>query len=143
MKEGGQETLRKGKNMAAPPTSKPASASTKPVTERLQLKPGRTLAILNAPPGQEEAIGAQTQRAPLPQADIVLLYVHTHAEWTTHLPKTRAALKPTAILWLAYPKLTSKLAADLNRDIIHTLAQSHAQAGCGKTLPQIGCDLIL
>jgi len=40
------------------------------------------------------------------------------------------------ILWIAYPKLTSKLAADLNRDIIHNLAPSHGL----DTVSQIAID---
>jgi hypothetical protein len=42
----------------------------------------------------------------------------------------------TAILWVAYPKLTSKLAADLSRDVIHKLAPKHGL----DTVSQIAID---
>ena len=41
-----------------------------------------------------------------------------------------------AILWLAYPKLTSKLAGDLSRDVIHEWAPSHGL----DTVSQIAID---
>jgi hypothetical protein len=41
-----------------------------------------------------------------------------------------------AILWVAYPKLSSKLAADLSRDIIHSLAPEHGL----DTVSQIAID---
>jgi hypothetical protein len=41
------------------------------------------------------------------------------------LPKVLKGTRSDAILWLAYPKLTSKLAADLSRDVIHKLAPEY------------------
>ena len=41
-----------------------------------------------------------------------------------------------AILWVAYPKLSSKLAADLSRDMIHALALKHSL----DTVSQIAID---
>ena len=43
---------------------------------------------------------------------------------------------PAAILWLAYPKLTSSLAADLSRDVIHKLAPGYGL----DTVSQIAID---
>jgi hypothetical protein len=42
----------------------------------------------------------------------------------------------SAILWVAYPKLSSKLAGDLSRDVIHTLAPKHGL----DTVSQIAID---
>ena len=42
----------------------------------------------------------------------------------------------TPILWVAYPKLASKLASDLSRDIIHALAPRHGL----DTVSQIAID---
>jgi hypothetical protein len=47
-----------------------------------------------------------------------------------------AAASASAILWIAYPKLTSDLAQDLSRDIIHDLAPSFGL----DTVSQIAID---
>ena len=52
------------------------------------------------------------------------------------LPNLLKTMPPTAIFWIAYPKLSSKLAADLSRDIIHALAPAHGL----DTLSQIAID---
>jgi len=96
--------------------------SDKPVAERLQVKNGRRLAIIDAPAAVDRAIGAA--RAKPEAADVVLAFARNGAE----LKKQFAGLlktPQTAILWLAYPKLTSKLAGDLNRDVIHDAAPAH------------------
>jgi len=50
--------------------------SDKPVTERLQIKNGRTLVVLNAPQDVEvEAALAAAVRADVGHADVVLLFV--------------------------------------------------------------------
>ena len=99
--------------------------SDKPVAERLQVKNGRRLAVLGAPAGLDGTIGAHEARADVAEADVVLLFVADRAHFDAAVPAVLAKASRTAILWIAYPKLTSKLAADLNRDIIHNLAPSH------------------
>jgi hypothetical protein len=44
--------------------------------------------------------------------------------------------RDAAILWVAYPKLSSGLAADLSRDIIHALAPKYGL----DTVSQIAID---
>jgi hypothetical protein len=76
----------------------PPVMSDKSILERLQVKKGRTLAVIGATPALGRALGG--------------------------------------ILWLAYPKLTSGLAADLSRDIIHELAPEYGL----DTVSQIAID---
>ena len=95
--------------------------SDKPVTERLQIKNGRTLAVLNAPQDMEVEVAlAAAVRADLGHADVVLLFVAGRTQLDADLTTQLAQLKPGAILWVAYPKLTSGLAGDLSRDVIRT-----------------------
>ena len=95
-----------------------APASTKSVAERLQAKAGRTLSALNAPLAIGDSLAGE-RRTPAAEADVMVLFVRDRAEFDLLLPDAIKALKPGAILWLAYPKLTSSLAGDLNRDLIH------------------------
>jgi hypothetical protein len=99
--------------------------SDKAIAERLQVKGGRRLAILNAPEAVNLRVGVHACRAPAKAADVVLLCVRSHAELNTELVPTLALLMRGAIFWLAYPKLTSPLAGDLNRDIIRALSPTY------------------
>jgi hypothetical protein len=96
--------------------------SDKPVTERLQVKGGRRLATVAAPAELEQLLGGSELRAGLREADIVLVFVRDHASFKAQVTATLPSLRPGAILWVAYPKLTSKLAGDLNRDVLRAAA---------------------
>jgi hypothetical protein len=110
--------------------------SDKPVAERLQVKGERRLAVVGASPALEKTVGAKNARADLSQADVVLLFVPDRKQLDKALPALLKKLPETAILWLAYPKLTSTLAGDLSRDVIHALAPRHGL----DTVSQIAID---
>jgi hypothetical protein len=93
--------------------------SDKPIAERLQVKGARKLAVVNAAPALDKLIGASKARTDAAKADVVLLFAADHAKLDAALPGLLKKILPTSILWIAYPKLTSKLAGDLNRDVIH------------------------
>jgi hypothetical protein len=90
----------------------------KPVAERLQVKGGRRLAVVGAPAGLETLIGVREQCAELPEAEVVLLFVRDFAALDAQLTAMLPLLRPAAILWIAYPKLTSKLTGELSRDAL-------------------------
>ena len=96
--------------------------SDKPVAERLQVKGARRLAVLNAPADLDGAIGVPGARTEPAQADVVLLFTADRPRFDGDLPPLLATMRKDAILWVAYPKLTSRLAADLSRDVIHAAA---------------------
>ena len=96
--------------------------SDKPLSERLQVKSNRALAVVGAEPGQDAAIGVQKQRADIAKADVVLLFARNQKILDAKLPKLLARIAPGAILWIAYPKLTSPLADDLSRDVLREQA---------------------
>ena len=110
--------------------------SDKPVAERLQVKGGRRLAVVGASAALEKTVGAAKARADLASADVVLLFTPDRASLDARLPSVLTKMPATAILWVAYPKLSSKLAADLSRDIIHALAPRHGL----DTVSQIAID---
>ena len=110
--------------------------SDKPVAERLQVKGNRRLAVVGASAALEKTVGAGNARADLAAAEVVLLFAPDRASLEKGLPKILKAMLPTAILWVAYPKLSSKLAGDLSRDTIHGLAPKHGL----DTVSQIAID---
>jgi len=92
------------------------------LASRLQVKRERRLAAVDSPADVEKLFGANTPRTEVGDAEVVLLFVRDRAHMNAALPGLLSKLRPGAILWLAYPKLTSLLAADLNRDIIRSAA---------------------
>lgn len=110
--------------------------SDKPVAERLQVKGGRHLTMLGAPPELDRAIGAVEARVELSLADIVLLVVRDRAGLEAALPAALVGASDAAILWVGYPKLSSSLASDLSRDTIRALAPSYGL----DTVSQIAID---
>ena len=87
--------------------------SDKPLAERLQVKKERRLALADSP------LSIEAPSAPLKEAEVVVQFVRDRAAFDGKIPALLKIIRADAILWVAYPKLTSKLAGDLNRDIIH------------------------
>jgi hypothetical protein len=108
----------------------------KPVAERLQVKGKRRLAVIGAPAAVDGKIGVAQQRSEMSQADVVLVFVADRVRLGSTLPGVLKKVSKGAIIWIAYPKLTSKLAADLSRDLIRALA---ARFGLD-TVSQIAID---
>jgi hypothetical protein len=110
--------------------------SDKPVAERLQVKGDRRLAVIGASAALEKTVGASRARGDAAKADVVLLFAPDRKNLYASLPKLLKTMAPAAIFWIAYPKLSSKLAADLSRDVIHALAPAYGL----DTVSQIAID---
>ena len=110
--------------------------SDKPVAERLQVKGERRLAVLSASAVVDNKIGVKKQRCDISEADVILLFAADRGQLDSTLPSMLEKAPRDAIIWIAYPKLTSKLAGDLSRNLIHALA---ANSGLD-TVSQIAID---
>jgi hypothetical protein len=110
--------------------------SDKPVAERLQVKRGRRLAVVGATGAMNDVVGAKDARTDAADADVVLLFAKDRANLETKLPALLSQLRADAILWIAYPKLSSKLAGDLNRNVIGAAAPAYGL----DTVSQIAID---
>jgi hypothetical protein len=96
--------------------------SDKPVAVRLQVKGERRLAVVGAPAVVDNKIGIKKQRCDISEADVILLFAADRGQLVSTLPSMLQKAPKDAIIWIAYPKLTSKLAGDLSRNLIHALA---------------------
>jgi Protein of unknown function (DUF3052) len=110
--------------------------SDKPVAERLQVKGERRLAVVGASAVVDNKIGVKKQRCDISEADVILLFAADRGQLDSSLPSMLEKAPRDAIIWIAYPKLTSKLAGDLSRNLIHALA---ANSGLD-TVSQIAID---
>jgi hypothetical protein len=90
--------------------------------EKLQLKDERTLLIQGLPSSIEKQFAKLTYAknvTPLlknKKVDFVLLFVLSQCQLNNILKEIFSALHEDSKLWVAYPKTTSKIVSDLNRD---------------------------
>jgi hypothetical protein len=97
----------------------------KTLAQKLLIKPAYKLRIINAPEGFDlgelpEAVSLNTGEI---EQDVVLLFVKSRAELDANIEKTIASIKHDAMLWIAYPKQTSKVKSDINRDSLNQAVQ--------------------
>ncbi len=96
--------------------------SEKTIPEKLQVKPGRVFKVIGQPPEVADLLADLPAYAKFAgekePADVLLVFIKNLAELAGLLPFSAEILKPGGIAWLAYPKKTSQVKTDLNRDII-------------------------
>jgi hypothetical protein len=88
------------------------------LAKKLHVKPGMSVAVVNAPPGFDRTIGrlpaGVTRDASLKGAlDLVLLFVVTERALKEQWPKALKALKADGALWISHPKKGSGIDSDL------------------------------
>jgi len=91
------------------------------LAQKLKLKPNQRAAVLNAPDGYLQELGALPAGVELAEKltgnfDWVQIFVKNKAELDKLLPRAIRALKPESRLWISFPKGTSKIQTDLTRD---------------------------
>lgn len=101
--------------------------SEKTIVQRLAVRPGAKVLLINAPRGYRQTIGdlpagAKVVTKTTEPADVIQVFVASHEELATELARLKATLGPATILWVTYPKGTSKIKADINRDVIREYA---------------------
>ncbi|HTX79528.1 MAG TPA: DUF3052 family protein [Longilinea sp.] len=101
--------------------------SDKTIAQKLMVKAGQTVLILNAPKGYKQSIGKLPIDAALlsdggQPADIIQAFIYSKTELEDQLSSLKTMLKPKGILWITYPKGTGKIHADINRDSIRSYA---------------------
>lgn len=107
-----------------------AGYSKRTLVEKLGIKPGHTLLIVNAPAGYTRTLGdlpagVQQKRAPQGRLDVIHLFVVKRANLERDFPKLKKHLATNGMLWVSWPKGKSKIATDLNENIIREVGLGH------------------
>jgi hypothetical protein len=95
--------------------------------EKMLLKPGKKVLIVNAPPDLPGLIG------PLPEgvirvegtdqaAEVILAFIKDRRELEDRLPGLKSMMAPGGALWVAYYKGTARIKTDIHRDSINAYA---------------------
>ncbi|MFD0675673.1 MULTISPECIES: YdeI/OmpD-associated family protein [unclassified Paenibacillus] len=89
--------------------------------KKLRIQSGQRILLLNAPAGYTERLIPLPEHTSLdtqPEGtyDLVHLFVRSAAELEEFAPLAIHAVKYDALLWITYPKKSSKIKTDLSRD---------------------------
>ena len=104
-----------------------AGYSGTPLAKKLGIKVGNKVLLVGAPEGFPKLL------EPLPEAvqfvarlsmstDIVHVFSARKAELQSALTAFRTKLKPTAMVWVSWPKKSSKVPTDMTEDAIREVA---------------------
>jgi hypothetical protein len=93
-----------------------------PLVKKLLIKPRQQVAVLNAPAGFVERLAdlpdeVELTEKPGTARDVVLVFVANSTELERLAPAALATVKRQGVLWVSYPKKTSKIKTDLSRDV--------------------------
>lgn len=92
------------------------------LARKLRMGPGQRILILNAPPGYVERLaplpeGSEISEQPEGSFDLVHLFVKDVADLENLAPRAFEAAGYDGLLWISYPKRSSKVETDLTRDV--------------------------
>ncbi|HMD88107.1 MAG TPA: hypothetical protein VKF38_02995 [Anaerolineaceae bacterium] len=91
--------------------------------KKLRIQSGQRILILNPPQGYLEELGVLPPNVELAEKlegtfDFIQWFIKQRSELEDQLAGIQQAIIYDALLWICYPKQSSKVGSDLNRDII-------------------------
>ncbi len=103
-----------------------AGYSKRPLQDKLGIKPGQTITLINYPSGYEKTLGklpASVIIGPLEEGkyDFIHYFTHDKQELQSMFPMLKKHLKPTGMLWISWPKLSSKIVSNLNENDVRSI----------------------
>jgi hypothetical protein len=96
------------------------------LSKKLRIQPGQRLLFVNAPGGYVESLeplpeGIEFSGSTGPDHDFVHLFVKDTGDLETYGPAAFESVKYDGLVWISYPKGSSKVDTDLNRDSLWEL----------------------
>jgi len=103
-----------------------AGYSKKTLVEKLGIKEGSTLVILNPPSNYDKVLGKlpiDVARLQLLKAEMDFIHYFTkeRKDLEKNFPKLRKALAQNGSLWISWTKSSSGIATDLNENIVREI----------------------
>jgi hypothetical protein len=104
-----------------------AGYSGTPLAQKLGIKPGTTVAAIEAPPNYRKLLGAAGRSATIcdrasSQALFVHFFVTSRAKLEKNLWQLRNKLADSGTLWVSWPKKSSGAETDVTEDVIRDVA---------------------
>jgi hypothetical protein len=106
---------------------KMAGYSGTPLAQKLGIKPGATVVLINAPADYQKLLGkfaSDVRFATRAGADANFIHFFTkrRAELEKQLARFRAKLADSGTLWVSWPKKSAGIASDVTEDVIRDVA---------------------
>lgn len=100
-----------------------------PLPQKLGIKPGYTVCVINPPAGYIETLGALLVHARLVKSlednlDIIQVFVTTKADLAHAFPRLKKLLGIQHALWVCWPKGNSGMETDLKENIVREIGLS-------------------
>lgn len=104
-----------------------AGYSTRSLQDKLGIKPGKTVLLLNAPEGYGDVLGllpdgVDLRRALRGELDFIHAFFETRADFDARLPKLKACLAKDGMLWISWRKGGPKSGTDMNENVVRDAA---------------------
>ena len=101
----------------------------KTVAQKLMIKDNYSVRFINEPPDYRITLGQLQDTVtvlaePSEPVNLIQIFVTSRRELEAQLEDLKPALKTGGLLWVTYPKGTSRIKADINRDTIDRYARS-------------------
>ena len=109
-------------------------ASSASLANKLQIKSGHRVGLINAPPGYAEKLrplpqGTEVLARPGRDLDVVVAFARDAGELERIAPSALKAVKPDGLLWVCYPKGGAQAGTDLDRDVLWELLNRERLVG--------------
>jgi len=103
-----------------------AGYSGTPLAQKLGVKPGATLLLVDAPDGFDALLapmpdGVSVRRTARGAADVVVVFVTEQQRLERRVPVLEQAIFPNGGLWIAFPKRASGVATDVTDHTIRAV----------------------
>jgi hypothetical protein len=102
-----------------------AGYSGTPLIQKLGIRPGQRICILNAPQGYEKTLGAlptsvkNLAKLGKPHSlDVIHFFTSEFGELAKNFSKFRTALAYDGMLWISWPKKSSGVLSDMDENIV-------------------------
>ena len=99
-----------------------AGYSGTPLPKKLGIRDGDTVVVLGAPGDVDLGVPTTTRLPRTATADVVVFFTTERAALERRLGALRAAMTPSAGLWIAWPKRASKVPTDMTEDVVRDVA---------------------
>jgi hypothetical protein len=100
-----------------------AGYSGTPLLQKLGIKPGMNILLVNAPADYFELLGTDIsqQLVQSPPADLVHLFAVSKKDLAKEFSKLIRKLPPAASIWISWYKKSAKIATDITEDTIREI----------------------
>jgi len=103
-----------------------AGYSSRPLVEKLGIRPGTAVVILGGPPDSPATLGPLPEGAGIRKrlsrgAAFIHQFARRKDDLAAAFPRLAQALADDGMVWISWPKKTSKVATDLTEDVVRSL----------------------